>query len=571
MGKSLRQMVDSGEATVAAPPPVSGRRSLRDLVASGEAQASTAQPKFNELESGLKGAEQGATLGFADELHGNVKQLLENISNTPGDIKSLLSGEKTFGELTQRNLDTYRKARDAERENVKRAQADNPKSYLAGEIGGGLAVPVPGAGVRTLGGAVKTGLALGSATGLGSSEADLTRGDVGGALVDTGIGGGLGIAGGAGGHVIGAGAGYLAERAKGLLANLGDRANRGIREAAQTAEDMAAKKEDKIINSLRGEAGAEVQKASRMSENIRRIPGSEDLGNAAAQARQNRAAAKAALQKAEELERSVGAAGVGDVIDQSGALVSKGSKAADALKGREKIAKLRAFADQAMEHADDLERGFANPADGAGIKAMREAALQSPELAAIENQVLMRNMEDLPLQKAAADSAQGAYRKSLQDRSGNIAKSKADLLGGKAALEALLARVKRYGPPMVGSLVGATMGGPLGAAAGMAAGVAAGKGMEALAGAGMRPALRSWINLFTKYPAVQNTVWQGVKKLAQSNPAALGPYAARLEEAAARSPELLEQTHRALLQDPGYLLKVAELFAPPEGEERAQR
>lgn len=116
------------------------------------------------------GAAQGLTLGFGDEGAGAIA----------GFGKDILSG------ILPR-MESYRNARDQFRETFREAKSDNPKSYVGGELVGSVGT------LPFLGGAtVPRMMALGAAQGLGNSEADLTRGDVGGAVRDTTIGGILG-------------------------------------------------------------------------------------------------------------------------------------------------------------------------------------------------------------------------------------------------------------------------------------------------------------------------------------------------------------------------------------------
>lgn len=119
--------------------------------------------KSSALESGARGVAQGASMGFADELTGAVESMLTD--------------------------KTYEQARDESRANYAKAQADNPGTYLAGQIGGGAASTalIPGSGVARLG-------ALGAASGLGASEAK----DALGMAEDAVIGGGTGLVLGAG-------------------------------------------------------------------------------------------------------------------------------------------------------------------------------------------------------------------------------------------------------------------------------------------------------------------------------------------------------------------------------------
>lgn len=85
------------------------------------------KPDVSRLESGARGAVQGLTFGFGDEIYGGVK-----------GAANYLLGDGDFSQ-------TYARERDAVREANKRAQEANPGTYLAGEIGGSLVVPAGGA------------------------------------------------------------------------------------------------------------------------------------------------------------------------------------------------------------------------------------------------------------------------------------------------------------------------------------------------------------------------------------------------------------------------------------------
>lgn len=201
-------------------------------------------PATSGLESALRGGAQGLSLGFADELAG-----------VAGAVGGALTGEE--GDFADR----YRQERDESRAAYRAAEEANPSLFRAGEIGGGVAGAfVPGLGVgRGLAGAVRTGAALGGAAGLGGSEADLTRGDVGGALADTAGGAAFGALGGAAGHGLGALAGKVAGRAA-----------RGIRSAEADAGEQAAMAAQQRLrvarSSLGGEASAGLNAVAKAEE-----------------------------------------------------------------------------------------------------------------------------------------------------------------------------------------------------------------------------------------------------------------------------------------------------------------
>jgi hypothetical protein len=184
----------------------------------------------SKLESGLRGAAQGATLGFADELAGGGEAL--------GDVLGLTNHNVDLGDI----LSAYQKHRDESRKAFKAAQEANPLTYGLGELGGGVAGVVAGGGLASVLGkgalaaggaealgvgaeaagalgagaeavtageaaatgakalstgqaireAALTGAKYGGIGGLGSSEADLTKGEIGGAARDVIEGAGMG-------------------------------------------------------------------------------------------------------------------------------------------------------------------------------------------------------------------------------------------------------------------------------------------------------------------------------------------------------------------------------------------
>lgn len=104
--------------------------------------------------------------------------------------------------------DVYRKQRDAYRSLDQQAAQAHPVLHAAGEFAGAAVIPIPGTAEAGAGSAiargVKTGVALGAGSGLGNSEADLTKGEFGKAAGDTALGGGVGgVLGGALGYFSG--------------------------------------------------------------------------------------------------------------------------------------------------------------------------------------------------------------------------------------------------------------------------------------------------------------------------------------------------------------------------------
>lgn len=147
------------------------------------------KPNVSALESGARGAVQGVTFGFGDEIYGGVKGAYDTVT-----------GEGNFTDNYARNRDEVRLAND-------RAAEANPGAYLGGEIVGGVALPFGAAraglkGVQAANSglkarsvaAAKEGAGYGAAYGLGNAEGDFGEqlaSTVGGAATGGVIGGAL--------------------------------------------------------------------------------------------------------------------------------------------------------------------------------------------------------------------------------------------------------------------------------------------------------------------------------------------------------------------------------------------
>lgn len=161
----------------------------------------------SQLEALGLGTASGVTLDFADEIGGGIAAIGAQLGGS----------EETIPE-------SYRKYRDIIRNRMGKAREAHEGTYLAGEIGSAF---IPGLGaIGALGKAAKgtsvaakaiqaakTGAAVGGLAGLGTSQADLTKGEIGQAAQDTASGAALGA--GFGG-VLGGGV-ALAGKASGSL------------------------------------------------------------------------------------------------------------------------------------------------------------------------------------------------------------------------------------------------------------------------------------------------------------------------------------------------------------------
>jgi hypothetical protein len=178
---------------------------LKAKAARGKAPAPK-QEEYGRDEAFLKGAEQGLTLGFADELGAGLQSGLMKVADAiPEGVVRALPGMDGF-KSGQASGDTYRLARDQNRAEYDKAKEEHGGYYLGGEIVGGSLLPTPGAGAVAKGATaannlklgarllkaaktgVKTGATMGAGYGLGAS----TEEDVGGMLEDTIKGGVLG-------------------------------------------------------------------------------------------------------------------------------------------------------------------------------------------------------------------------------------------------------------------------------------------------------------------------------------------------------------------------------------------
>ena len=138
--------------------------------------------EYSTLGAGAMGAVKGATFGFDDEIGGITKALYD---------KHVTGKKDDFWDL-------YAKVRDSIREEHKAAEEQHPVASFAGEMAGGILPMVvapeailgkaaaSGANVLTKAKALGTiGAKAGAIAGLGGSEADLTKGQVGKAAEDT--------------------------------------------------------------------------------------------------------------------------------------------------------------------------------------------------------------------------------------------------------------------------------------------------------------------------------------------------------------------------------------------------
>lgn len=158
-------------------------------------------PKPSMGESAARGFVQGGTLGFGDEAMGAIGGAMAKYSPDNPVTRTLgIAGRPDLFKDTG-YADMYRAGRDEARAQESAAQEANPWTYGLSQVAGGaatlpvgkMAQPFSNAtGARRIGNAMALGAQGGALAGLGTSEADITKGDIGGAAMDTALGAGIG-------------------------------------------------------------------------------------------------------------------------------------------------------------------------------------------------------------------------------------------------------------------------------------------------------------------------------------------------------------------------------------------
>lgn len=129
-----------------------GGLSFDDLVPPNAAEKAPPQREVSRLESAVRGAGQGASFGLADEVQGAAAAgggfLPHQIGAGLGRMALEWAAPSLFG---NRATESYNQTVTADREGNRLAREQNPGTYLAGELGGGLA---GGAGIVRAGGSL---------------------------------------------------------------------------------------------------------------------------------------------------------------------------------------------------------------------------------------------------------------------------------------------------------------------------------------------------------------------------------------------------------------------------------
>jgi hypothetical protein len=318
------------------------------------------KPEPGAGESAGRGVLQGASLGFGDEVAAGVDTLVSKIPGVRA-VANAIQGENHGGALPLDNPDlTYQQRRDAYRAKNAEAQQANPVAYGAGEVGGALATsfvpgvaPARGAGLAAMAG--KAAL-VGGANALGSSEADLTKGEFGQAAIDTGTGA----------AISGVTAGALGAAGKALTGGAEKRATKALVQRTLTNEGETGGTGGKILRKVNTLADGKVEAAAQRAagvaeENVQPAPLLDlyaDKANRPIFARKTGTAIAHAetrlgelgeenAQHYQQIEKAVGSVRLGDVTDQLGQKIEQ--LRADPSGGKEMVIKGLAAIKQEIE------------------------------------------------------------------------------------------------------------------------------------------------------------------------------------------------------------------------------
>lgn len=181
-------------------------------------QVQPGRPQISTLEAAGLGARKGVSLGLDEEIGGAIAadrygprdpmdRILPRAAVPPKDSEAV-------------RLERYRAERDRLTAQNEAAREQHKKTFIAGQVLGGLATAPIAPGVNTLKGAAALGGTYGLISGAADSKGDLTKGEVGQVAKDSLVGGGVGVLAGAGGYglakLAGAVAGPLTKTIRGL-------------------------------------------------------------------------------------------------------------------------------------------------------------------------------------------------------------------------------------------------------------------------------------------------------------------------------------------------------------------
>jgi hypothetical protein len=151
--------------------------------------ASAKRAEKSKLESAAAGVTQGATFGYTPQIVGGLAKL-------GGKVEDLIRGpviNPKTGQPIER--DPYIQSRDAMAADLTKARDDNPGSYMAGNLAGALAVPLPGGAAKTVGQAATRGALYGFGSNPGETKGEISPFQPAERAVNAAVGAGFGAVG----------------------------------------------------------------------------------------------------------------------------------------------------------------------------------------------------------------------------------------------------------------------------------------------------------------------------------------------------------------------------------------
>lgn len=182
-----------------------------------------------------------------------------------------------------------------------------------------------------------------------------------------------------------------------------------------------------------------------------------------------------------------------------------------------------------------------DPAEREALAALRN----TPQYAELVRRLAQSTSDNLPGQAQTIEATRQAVEAARRNSQPAIEQRTAELLSGPEARRQVMERVRRYAPPLLGSVLGPGMG--AGAAALIPGADRGDIALGALAGAGMRPAAHA-VRRMVQNPAVQTQIWTRVARIAETTPRLLGRFGPALAGAAARGPEAARAAYHILTQ-----------------------
>lgn len=206
------------------------------------------------LDAAARGAAQGLTANFGDEIRGLVEASGAN-PNDPASLSALLSGALRYWMGDQTAKQRYEEAAAREREANKAAETQHPVASTVGNIAGAIALPLgASANAATLPGRIATGAAVGAGFGgaSGAGEGQGALDSVSRGLTGAAIGGALG---GTAPAVLEG----IVRGGRAVVAPVAD-ALRGVR----NVDDEAARR---VVTAIQRDQNIDPQAASRLNPN----------------------------------------------------------------------------------------------------------------------------------------------------------------------------------------------------------------------------------------------------------------------------------------------------------------